>query len=1181
MDDLNLPGAGDPGRAVENLRRRLEAAEAEAMAAREAAARAAAREAARAAADAARKPVLPPLTPYEFQKFADFARKIEDENGRLALRIRAMTLALEAADAAHTLEAGGALAQNLAALRAEHELVLRSTTWRVGRRLGAVASRHPALARRLRRTAKFGWWVASGRIGARLRARQRMRHAIAVLGASRLFDAAYYTARHAGVVPPGTDALMHYLWVGAASGLDPHPLFDTSWYASQMPAGSPVNPLVHYLARTGTIDPHPLFDQAHYLAQAGAALQPGETALEHYLASADANTIAPNAVFDPHAYLVEYPDAASHPGGPLLHYVELGEARALPPHPLFDPAYYLAAHPEAAALGPFGHYLRVGRAAGHAGSATMAELGVPALPHDTAFAPADQPDISVIIPTYGHLFETIRCLAAVQARTGPLATEVIVADDRPHAPIASALPSGGGLAVHVNDRNLGFLRSCNAAAKRARGRLLVFLNNDTIVGPDWLRPMIAAIAADDRVGMVGCKLLNPDGTIQEAGGIIHSNGWGFPYGSGDDPGRGAYNAVRDVDVVTGACFVVRRDLFERFGGFDDRYAPAFYEEFDLATTLREAGYRVVYQPASVVVHHGSASYGREVRDRQSKRNHAKFCAKWRTLLARQPVEGDPLFLVRGRPSPRGVILVIDDKVPEYDKHAGAVTLFQYLCLCVELGLKVIFHPQDGQPLQPYTDVLQQRGIEVVHAPDTLAEWLAENGRHVDFVWTARPYVTVPILDLIKRSTGAPILYYTHDLHYLREMRRYELDGNAWAREESERLKPMELGIFAAVDIVMTPSTEEARIIAAEVPDARVAVVPPYLFADAAATDPATLDFTARRDVLFVGGFDHTPNVDAALWLVRDIMPLVWARAPDTRAMIVGHAPPAEVRALAGDRVEVTGFVPSIDPYFARARASVSPLRYGAGVKGKIVSALQAGVPVVTTGCGNEGIQLRHGAEALIGENEQEIATAILRLLDDAALCSAMSQAGAAVVRERFSATRARHVLRGLLGDDLCPVCGTRPRHPQPATAAEWGEAIACMTCLARNRGAEIARAMLTPFHRYGVSSLREARPRLADLRIHAVGSADAVARELAALPGFTCADAPDIADVTVDLLIGLAAPVDAAAAHRVLRPGGRYIFATPTASDPLPDQLRARGFSVTASAEAGASLTVFEATRRG
>ena len=530
-----------------------------------------------------------------------------------------------------------------------------------------------------------------------------------------------------------------------------------------------------------------------------------------------------------------------------------------------------------------------------------------------------------------------------------------------------------------------------------------------------------------------------------------------------------------------------------------------------------------------------------------------------------------------------MILVIDDKVPEYDKHAGAVTLFQYLNLMVELGLKVIFHPQDGQKLQPYTQALQRRGIEIVHAPDTLADWLAENGRHVDFVWTARPYVTFPILDLIKRSTGAPILYYTHDLHYLRELRRYELDGNGvgargirapqadGARHLRRRRHRDDAEHRGGADHrarrCPTPAWPWCRPTCSPTPTRSI---PPRSISRHDATCCSWAASITRRT--------STPRSGWCATSCRGC----GRRAPDTRAMIVGHAPPAEVRALADDRVEVTGFVPSIDPYFARARASVSPLRYGAGVKGKIVSALQAGIPVVTTGCGNEGIQLRHGVEALVGETAADIADAVLRLLGDAPLCRELSQAGAAVVRERFSATRARRVLRRLLGDDLCPLCGTRPRHPQPAAGAAWGDGLACMTCQARNRDAALGRAILAPFGRYGVSSLREALPLLADLRLQAVGIADAVARELAALPGFGCGDTAAVADGSIDLLISLDRPVDVAEARRVVRPGGRHVFGMPAASDTVVGQLRADGFAATLHTdEEVARPVVVEATRMG
>ena len=167
-------------------------------------------------------------------------------------------------------------------------------------------------------------------------------------------------------------------------------------------------------------------------------------------------------------------------------------------------------------------------------------------------------------------------------------------------------------------------------------------------------------------------------------------------------------------------------------------------------------------------------------------------------------------------------------------------------------------------------------------------------------------------------------------------------------------------------------------------------------------------------IIFVGGFGHPPNVDAAAWLVREIMPLVWAQAPDVRLLLVGSAPPPEVQALAGPRVEVTGFVPDIAPLYARSRMSVSPLRYGAGVKGKIVASLQAGVPVVTTAIGNEGLDLVPGIEALVAGTAPMLAAAILDLWRDPAMQHRLARAGQAVLRDRYSDAAARRAMQSVL-----------------------------------------------------------------------------------------------------------------------------------------------------------------------
>lgn len=324
--------------------------------------------------------------------------------------------------------------------------------------------------------------------------------------------------------------------------------------------------------------------------------------------------------------------------------------------------------------------------------------------------------------------------------------------------------------------------------------------------------------------------------------------------------------------------------------------------------------------------------------------------------------------------------------------------------------------------------MQQYGIEVIYRPETLESWLEQNGKHLDYVWTARPDVSGNLVPVIRAYTNAKVLYYTHDLHYLRELRRYMLDGDEWAMQESNRLKEVEFGIFRSVDCVMTPSCEEVKVIKEAVPSANVREVLPYFYVP----DPISENgsFSNRHEMVFVGGFGHTPNVDAAIWLVNEILPLVWKRLPRAHLMIIGSNPPDAVTSLAGERVEVVGYVPEVEPYYARARMSVNPLRYGAGVKGKIVASLRSGVPVVTTPIGNEGIGLRDGIDGFIGESPEALAERIIALYQDDSLCSQFADAGRSVIRRQFSVMKARRILSEILGVDACVVCGA----PAPLAA---------------------------------------------------------------------------------------------------------------------------------------------------
>ncbi len=1105
------------------------------------------------------------------------------EEARLHEAVQQRNIALSAAQA------------RLHAEQAERAALLRSTSWRITAPLRAVARRVPR--RQLRRVGRLLRLAVTFQLAGHLRRRRQLRAEIAMIAASPLFEWAWYAAAHPEAAGGAQAAAQHYVFTGAAAGFAPNRMFDGGWYGRTYPAGRGwVTALADFIAHGAAAghDPHPLFETAWYAAQNGLAVQGGAAvgtaALLHYLQSGAQNGAAPNHLFHVAGYVSEYGVPASGLD-PVEHYLVHGASAGHDPHPLFDTRWYVATYPEVAASGidPLAYYLRHGKAAGHDCTPLMRRIAglqpeTPLhLPHWS------EPEVSIVVPAYGHFYETVRCLHAIAAHSGGrVGFETILADDNPANPIGQLLAGTPGLHIIANPENLGFLRTCNRAAEVARGWHIVFLNNDTVVMPDWLEPLVSLAREEPQVGIVGCKLLNPDLSVQEAGGIMFSDGWGFPFGAGGDRAAPEYNYLRDVDVVTGAAFLVRRSLFQSLGGFDQRYVPAFYEEFDLAFEARRAGYRVVYQPRSEVVHLGSSSYGAEMRDRQSLRNHAQFCRKWAAILPEQPVRDAELFTVRDRTRPTCTVLMIDDKVPEFDRHAGALTIFQYIGLMRRLGMKVVFAPADGVAREPYTTRLRAMGVEVIQAPLRLAEWLERHGRHVQVIWTARPDITQPLLDLLRASTSADILYYPHDLHFLRERRRYELEGDLYALGESHRLRRVERDIFARVDCVMTPSAEEAGIIGRLVPDARVRVVPAYLYPAGSARGRDEAHCAARDEILFIGGFKHPPNEDAALWLVREIMPIVWRTRPDVRLTIVGDAPTEAVLALAGKLVEVTGFVPDLAPFLARARLCVAPLRYGAGVKGKIVTALQAGVPVVTTAIGNEGIQLRDGEDVLLGETPETLAEAMLRLLGDPALCARLSAAGAAAIDQRFSERLARKQLLEIIGMDLCQICGrTSFAQPDDAEARQgnWTERLACASCSALNRTAAVAEVLLACLPGPGAACLRAAVPALQNLRMHEFSVTGPIVDVLQDCRLFTCSEfvdgvapgqtsADDILcqdlqrltfrDAEFDLLISQDvfehvpdAARGFAEVFRVLKPGGRHVFTVPYSHDRAETLVRA------------------------
>lgn len=252
-----------------------------------------------------------------------------------------------------------------------------------------------------------------------------------------------------------------------------------------------------------------------------------------------------------------------------------------------------------------------------------------------SFEKTTAPSVSIIIPCHNEWPFTNSCLYSILENTVGVTYEVIVADDASTDETANIGDFVSGVTVVRNLVNHGFLRNCNNAVKAAKGEYLLFLNNDTNVQQGWLIFLLETIERDPRIGIVGPKFVYPDGKLQEAGGIIWNDASGWNYGKWDDPDNHRYSHVREVDYISGACLMIRKELWDQIGGFDQRYAPAYYEDSDLCFEVRKRGYKVVYQPAAVVVHFEGTTCGTDTGKgikTYQEINRQKFFRKWERVL---------------------------------------------------------------------------------------------------------------------------------------------------------------------------------------------------------------------------------------------------------------------------------------------------------------------------------------------------------------------------------------------------------------------------------------------------------------------------------------------------------------------------------------------------------------------
>lgn len=623
------------------------------------------------------------------------------------------------------------------------------------------------------------------------------------------------------------------------------------------------------------------------------------------------------------------------------------------------------------------------------------------------------PQISIIIPIYGQISYTIKCLKSISDFLPKCTIEIIVVNDCSPDNSLEVLSLVNGITILSNEENKGFIRSCNKGANAASGKYVYFLNNDTEVTQDWLDELLLTFKNFPGAGYVGSKLIYPDGRLQEAGGLVWGNGTAWNFGRLQDPLLPVYNYAREVDYCSGASIMLPRSLFLDVGGFDEHYLPAYCEDTDLAIKLRDYGYRVIYQPLSTVIHYEGITSGTDetkgVKSYQVE-NLKKLFNRWESRISKYQTEDKGTDNAKDRRATKRV-LYIDHGTPTPDQDSGSIDAFNHMLLLREMDFQVTFYAENHFN---YVPDLQRVGVEVLYRPfqEDLISHIQSIGSRYDLVFICRPDVAKRFMSPIRKyCKNAKVLFHTVDLHFLRMQRAAVLNKDKDYEVLAEQMKIQELLLINHADVTTVISEYELEILQPLVETNKIKLLPYSRSIEGRLTN-----FSNRKNIVFVGGYNHTPNVDAVLYFVNSVMPILREKMTDFKFYIVGSNPPQEITNLECDDIVVIGFIKELNPFLENIKLSVAPLRYGAGIKGKVGTSLSVGLPVVASNLAVEGMALTDGENVLVADTPEEIANAIYKIYNDEGLWNKISDNGTNFANQAWGAGVAWETLKNIIED---------------------------------------------------------------------------------------------------------------------------------------------------------------------
>ncbi len=608
---------------------------------------------------------------------------------------------------------------------------------------------------------------------------------------------------------------------------------------------------------------------------------------------------------------------------------------------------------------------------------------------------SSSPKVSIILVFFNQAHLSLLCLESIIEHASEV--EVIIVDNHSTDKTAQLLKLISGAKLIKNQDNLGFVKAVNQGAALADAEHILLLNNDTRLEKGAIEYANETLESGEDIGAVGGKILLLDGSLQEAGSLIWQDGSCLGYGRGEDPDQPEYMFRRDVDYCSGAFLLIHKQDFIALNGFDEQFAPAYYEESDFCVRLRKSGKRVVYDPRAVITHFEFASTGGINKASELQLAHRQlFCQKHSDFLS-QFYDHTRCSPLQAR-SPTGLhnVLVIDDRVPYPSMGSGYPRSCHLLQTLLAMPVRLTFYPLQF-PQDDWQEIYAQIGMDfevmLDHGRERLLEFLQSRIGFFDCIIVSRDhnmdFFNQAVLLDPRIAQHTRIIYDAEALIAPRKIMQRRLLGETVSEAEAISAIKQEAHKARLADAVIAVSEYEADYFRSY--ENKTTVVAGH------AIRPRRTEnvFASRKDLLFVGALreDDSPNVDSLVWFMEQCWPAIRTAEPETRLVVVGDNTAPALNGINDKCIVFRGRQASIESFYDTCRVFIAPTRFAAGIPHKVHEAAANGLPSVVTPLLAGQLNWSHDSELLVAESGEQFAEQCLRLYRSPELWAKLQEGG--------------------------------------------------------------------------------------------------------------------------------------------------------------------------------------------